>query len=615
MFAAKEGLDRLVIFREVEEVIPFLGNGRKEVQSRLNLNNRLHQSLPTGQNTLARIMMLLVMDFQTLDLINRVLRIALEVLHDGIFVLRRSSGAEGLLHHIPDSLFVLIADADTLFHQELFRKRFFGDEADDLFLALVIQADRSTIDCESEISALEQTRHQPMHIIFHKAIRSLHEAVLHRFHGGFHVIAGIHGDKALHIVQRMSIALCATFQPKRKLVALMEHLADLRLAHRRVDVGQLVIDRLHQTANGFIDPADDFLAVHADNIAVYIDRCFFQRFGQVELCVLIALPHFHTLCLFDRLILGKLRGGVFPKEPLNFQIGLNFRQELCIIRKYNKDFSALTGHHPKGSILCAAVVPRCQDTKADVIVLICFVWTIIYKLVEAKGIAAIEDRIGVAFAGENVLKNHFRDLGDDLRRFYIFLLNFIVDFLFLIGQEDIDAAVFLHEHLPHQDLQRFLHTAFQLNPVIVDIFNHQAGDVVDVCLNFQHIFDHEECLEDIDGEDILVLLLRVDIAVVISPDDHPAVAVIQKVFQCVIKAMEGYNDPCLFIHDIDGGFLKKRQHGALTAGKVFTGSPVGTNRSQYAGQQIELVRHKGVDLGKVFRTRVQLLFCRIIEHN
>ena len=60
-------------------------------------------------------------------------------------------------------------------------------------------------------------------------------------------------------------------------------------------------------------------------------------------------------------------------------------------------------------------------------------------------------------------------------------------------------------------------------------------------LNFQHIFDHEECLEDIDGEDILVLLLRVDIAVVISPDDHPAVAVIQKVFQCVIEAMEGYN--------------------------------------------------------------------------
>ena len=48
---------------------------------------------------------------------------------------------------------------------------------------------------------------------------------------------------------------------------------------------------------------------------------------------------------------------------------------------------------------------------------------------------------------------------------------------------------------------------------------------------------------------------------------------------------------------------------------MLAGCSVGTNRSQYAGQQIELVRHKGVDLGKVFRARVQLLFCRVIEHN
>ena len=161
MFAAKEGLDRLVIFREVEEVIPFLGNGRKEVQSRLNLNNRLHQSLPTGQNTLARIMMLLVMDFQTLDLINRVLRIALEVLHDGVLVLRRSGGLEHFFHHIPDSLFILIRYAGALFHQQLLYKRLLGDEADDLFLGLVIQADGCPIDGEGQISTLEQAGNQP----------------------------------------------------------------------------------------------------------------------------------------------------------------------------------------------------------------------------------------------------------------------------------------------------------------------------------------------------------------------------------------------------------------------------------------------------------------------
>ena len=42
---------------------------------------------------------------------------------------------------------------------------------------------------------------------------------------------------------------------------------------------------------------------------------------------------------------------------------------------------------------------------------------------------------------------------------------------------------------------------------------------------------------------------------------------------------------------------------------------MGTNGSQYAGQQIELIRYKGVDLGKVFGARIQLLFCRVIEYN
>ena len=59
----------------------------------------------------------------------------------------------------------------------------------------------------------------------------------------------------------------------------MEQLSDLSLAHRGVDVGQLVVDRLHQTANGLIDPGADFLAVYTGNIAVDIDGSLFQRLG------------------------------------------------------------------------------------------------------------------------------------------------------------------------------------------------------------------------------------------------------------------------------------------------------------------------------------------------
>ena len=112
---------------------------------------------------------------------------------------------------------------------------------------------------------------------------------------------------------------------------------------------------------------------------------------------------------------------------------MDFRQELSIIGENDKDFSALTGHHPKCTIVRAAVIPRCQDTKADIIVLICLIRAVIHKLIEAERIASIENRVGVALAGEDVFKNHLRDLSDDFRRFDIFLFDLVVDFLFLIG--------------------------------------------------------------------------------------------------------------------------------------------------------------------------------------
>ena len=56
-------------------------------------------------------------------------------------------------------------------------------------------------------------------------------------------------------------------------------------------------------------------------------------------------------------------------------------------------------------------------------------------------------------------------------------------------------------------------------------------------------------------------------------------AVIQKVFQRIIEAVEGHNDTHLFVHDFDRRLLEERQHGALATGKVLTGSPVGADRS------------------------------------
>lgn len=79
--------------------------------------------------------------------------------------------------------------------------------------------------------------------------------------------------------------------------------------------------------------------------------------------------------------------------------------------------------------------------------------------------------------------------------------------------------------------------------------------------------------------------------------------------------MEGYDHAHLFIHDPDSGLFEKGKHGTLAAREVFAGCPVGADGGQYAGQQVELIGHEGIDLGKVLLVGVQLFLRRVIEHD
>lgn len=86
--------------------------------------------------------------------------------------------------------------------------------ADDFVLAFMIQTYTCTIHGKCQISAFKETCHQPVNVIFHKSIRRFHKTVFYRLHGGLHVIAGIHRDKCLNIIQRVDIALCSALQSK-----------------------------------------------------------------------------------------------------------------------------------------------------------------------------------------------------------------------------------------------------------------------------------------------------------------------------------------------------------------------------------------------------------------
>ena len=71
---------------------------------------------------------------------------------------------------------------------------------------------------------------------------------------------GVARHELQHIIQCVNIGFSGISQCQRQLVAGLEHLPDVCFAHRYVDVGQLVVNRLHQSSDCLVDAAGHFLA-------------------------------------------------------------------------------------------------------------------------------------------------------------------------------------------------------------------------------------------------------------------------------------------------------------------------------------------------------------------
>ena len=108
-------------------------------------------------------------------------------------------------------------------------------------------------------------------------------------------------------------------------------------------------------------------------------------------------------------------------------------------------------------------------------------------------------------------------------------------------------------------------------------------------------------------------MLGIDITVLISANDDAAVAMVQKVFQRIIKTIEGHKRAHLFLFDGDGRLFKKRQHRALAFGKMFPRGAVRADGSEHAREQIELIGNKGIDLLKILQARVQLFLYTVVK--
>ena len=229
-----------------------------------------------------------------------------------------------------------------------------------------------------------------MDIILNKPVRCFHKAVLDRLHGSLHVHAGVSGDEGKYIIERMLIGICSALKAKRQLIRRAEHFSDICFAEGSINIGQLVIYRLYQSADCFVDPVGDFLSIRLDRIRIDIDGRILQTFYQIQLSVRIAFPHFHTLCFFNGLVFGQLRGRIQPQELFNLEIDADLVQKCRIVRKNHQDFLPLARHHAKRRVIISTLIPRRQDPETDIIVLIGLVRTIVYCLIEGERVSAIE---------------------------------------------------------------------------------------------------------------------------------------------------------------------------------------------------------------------------------
>ena len=411
--------------------------------------------------------------------------------------------------------------------------------------------------------------------------------------------AGIGRDELQHIIQSMLIGRPHIFKSQRQLIRRMEHLPDLRFTHGSIDIGQLVINGLYQSAKSFCDPRRNFLRGNMSHITIHINRGFLQVLCKIQFGIGITLAHLNALGLFDRFIFCQLFRCVQTQKLFNLQILPDLIQKCRIIWQGDQYFALLSGNHTQCQIVAAALIPGCKDADTDIIVLIRFIRPVINGLIEAERIPAVERRVTVLLIGEDILKDHLRNLIDYLCHFNILAVDFAVDLLFFICQEDIVQTILLHQHLTHQDLECFFNMLFYFDAIIVDIFNHQAGDIINVGFNLQDILDHEQGFQHIDGKDIALLMVRIDIVVVICPDDDPLMTMIQEVLQSIIETMERYDRADIFIFQRHSRLFEQSQHRTLTLGQVLSGSAVRTDRSKNACKQIELIRNERIYFSKV----------------
>ena len=173
----------------------------------------------------------------------------------------------------------------------------------------------------------------------------------------------------------------------------------------------------------------------------------------------ITVTHLHLLGFLDLLILSDCVNRVIAQELFDTQRNPDLLQERAVIRQHDQYTPALTRKETQGLLVRDLIAVGGQHFKRQIEGLIGFIGPVIDHLIESKLVPTIESGITILLFIIQTIEDQLRHFANDLALLdaLALALNFTVDFLFLISQEDIDLAVFLHECLTDQPFQRFFY--------------------------------------------------------------------------------------------------------------------------------------------------------------
>ena len=236
-----------------------------------------------------------------------------------------------------------------------------------------------------------------------------------------------------HIVLCGGIRLGGGDGVQAHLVVGAELLDDIVLIKGGIDVGQLVVDRVHKAGEGFADAPLHVLGGQLGNIAVDVDCGGFQRIDQVDFGVAQAGAHLLGLILADGLVALDLGSRVGAQILLDLHCLTDLVEELAVIGQHDQHLTALTGHQAQALLIGAITVIGGQHADADVIILVDLERLVVHLLVVTERIAAIELGVLVFGFGQDLGVDHVRRAVDDVGHFHILAVDVAANFLLFLG--------------------------------------------------------------------------------------------------------------------------------------------------------------------------------------